>query len=130
MKRAIFILITALAALTARAGDLPEANAFYTFNQFVFTNGFTTNQVIGGTNYCEDSLYHTWYFNTTSNLNGGLYLIDFSGDQTNWVNWGTVAGSTSVAGTAETNAVFKQSYWRLRTQGTNVVFNVKYLGGR
>lgn len=132
MIRTVSILALVLAGFTARAGDLTEANAYFTINQSISLSGLNTNSV-AGTNYIEDALYHTWYFQSTSNLNGAQIAISFSGDKTNWqATWATmgVAQTASAAVLATTNAVFKQSYWRASFNGTNITGTLTYVGGR
>ncbi len=131
MKRTIVILSLLFLAFFVKAepiSNLPLANAFYnTILTNVLSGVGTTNPIVG-TNYIGNDLYHTWYL-TTTNLNGGTCAIAFSGDQTNWVNWGTIANSIGT-NSVSTNAVFKQLFVRYTFSGSNLLGSLTYVGGR
>ena len=129
MKRALIVLFMALAVSAARASDLPAAAAFYTQSYTTNFSGLYTNIVVG-TNYIEDSLYHTFYFNTTTNLNGASFAIAFSCDKTNWVTYATLLTANTGSSALMTNFVFKQRYYNISVSGTNVSSTITYIGGR
>lgn len=110
--------------------DFTEGSAFCTENDLYTFSGPSTNPIVG-TNFIEAYDYHTFYFITTSNLNGLIYAVDFSPDQTNWIAWSTntLAATASATLTTITNANFRQSYYRIRITGTNYYGKVVYLGG-
>ena len=117
----------ALAGLTARAGNLTSGDAFFTVDNTILLNGVGETNVLRGTNYIGDSLYHTWYLQST-NLNGNTCAIAFSGDKTNWISWGTIGIATG--GTGTTNFTGKESWVRYTFTGTNALGALTYLGGR
>ena len=130
MKRALIVFLLALAALVARAENLPLANAFYAVQYANSFSGLYTNTVVVGTNNIGDALYHTFYINTSSTVNGAVYTIAFSGDTTNWVTAGTLSTTSTGVTALTTNFVSKQMYYRVSVGGTNVAATVSYLGGR
>ncbi len=128
MKKLISVLFLAVVVFEVKAQNLPLANAYYTTS---FVNTFTnlSTNSIASTNYIGDDLYHTWYFNISTNVGVGNFEIDFSGDRTNWLVYGTV--TTATGGTVTyTNHTGKQAYYRVKQIATNSVGNVTYLGGR
>lgn len=131
MKSISFLVWLLLACLTARATDFTQGAAFCTFNYATALVAPNTNTV-SATNAIEGSLYHTFYFNCTSNLNGAVIWTDFSGDSTNWIVYGsnTMAATASAAINISTNTVSKQSFVRFRLIGTNYTGTLTYLGGR
>ena len=131
MKRVIVIMALFLAVLIAKAGDLSIANAYYTFDYSTNVTGLNTNAIVF-TNYVGDALYHTFYFTSTSNLNGSTATIAFGGDRTNFNTWGTLVLSATggAAQNNSTNAVFKQSWMTVSITGTNMASKFTYLGGR
>ncbi len=129
MTKIIAILFLAAASFEIKAQNLPLANAYYTTS---YVNTFTnlSTNTVSSTNYIGDDLYHTWYFNISTNGGGGNYEIDFSGDTTNWLAYGAIATATNGTVTY-TNHVGKQAYYRIKqVTTTNGVGNVRYLGGR
>lgn len=130
MKRTLIVLFLALAASVAGAQNLPLANAFYAIQYANSFSGAYTNTVVVGTNKIQDALYHTFYINTSSTVNGAIYTIAFSGDTTNWVTAGTLSTTSTGATALTTNFVSKQMYYRVSVTGTNVAATVLYLGGR
>ena len=129
MKRALMILFLTLAVSAARASDLPEAAAFYTRKYVTNFSGLYTNVVVG-TNYIEDGLYHTFYINTQTNLNGASFVISFSCDKTNWIPAGTLSTAATGSSALMSNFVSKQEYYIVSVTGTNVATTITYLGGR
>lgn len=129
MKRALMILFLTLAVSAARANALPEAAAFYTIKYVTNFSGLYTNVVVG-TNYIEDGLYHTFYINTQTNLNGASFVISFSCDKTNWITAGTLSTAATGSSALMTNFVSKQEYYIVSVTGTNVATTISYLGGR
>jgi len=127
MKTTISILVLVLAVFSVKAGDLPTANAFFTTDNTILLNGVGETNVLRGTNYIGNSLYHTWYLNST-NLNGNTCAIAFSGDNSNYVAWGTIAIATGA--TVATNYTGKQNWVRYTFAGTNALGTLIYLGGR
>ena len=130
MKRALMILFLTLAVSAARAQNLPLADAFYTVQYANSFSGLYTNSIVVGTNNIGDALYHTFYINTSSTVNGAVYTIAFSGDTTNWVTAGTLSTTSTGVTALTTNFVSKQMYYRVSVGGTNVAATVSYLGGR
>ena len=130
MKRVLTVIFLTLAVSAARAENLPLADAFYGIQYANSFSGLYTNTVVVGTNNIGDALYHTFYVNTTTNLNGASYAIAFSGDTTNWVTAGTLSTASTGASALTTNFVSKQMYYRVSVGGTNVAATVSYLGGR
>ena len=130
MNRLISICFVALATITARASNVPIANAYYTSDLVANISGINTN-VIVGTNYCGDDLYKTFYFNSFTNVNGVQWEVDFSGDTTNWIIYSTNSTATTASTVNQTtNFVGHQNFYRVKIYGTNLFGKFVYTGGR